>query len=219
MSVSFVNAAGAGNASLGTTLTIAKPSGVVDGDVLVCGIVVHSGTAPSTLSGWTPIQSTAFGASTIATFYKVASSEGASYAWTTPNVVSAGIIAAYRGANPLGPLDTSQQAANLANTTITGNGITTANNNEQVIWFGANDGDAVATTFAVPSAMTSRLQQGSGSGTNYTICVGDATLAVAGFTGSTLTNGSQTHSIANAVNNLALIPGAIAGSQMFFGSV
>ena len=78
--------------ALSTTnpLVINKPSGVVDGDLMVMFIFVNLNAgviSVNTLAGWTLIRSdTAGGAGappTIKAYYRVASGEGSNYSWTT----------------------------------------------------------------------------------------------------------------------------------------
>lgn len=71
------------NTATGTSLAINKPSGVVDGDLMIAAFYVgHQSTTITPPAGWTEIQSTAQGSHQIATYYKIASSEGSSYTWS-----------------------------------------------------------------------------------------------------------------------------------------
>ncbi|MHA2070060.1 MAG: hypothetical protein ACXABY_37315, partial [Candidatus Thorarchaeota archaeon] len=69
-------------ASPDNDITISKPAGVVNGDLMVAVIAIDS-QASDILKppGWTAIQLLEGGAVTLLTYYKVASSEGASYKW------------------------------------------------------------------------------------------------------------------------------------------
>ena len=78
--------------ALSTTnpLVINKPSGVVDGDLMVMFIFVNLNAgviSVDTLAGWTLIRSNTAGGGgappTIKAYYRVASGEGSNYSWTT----------------------------------------------------------------------------------------------------------------------------------------
>lgn len=117
MTISFVAEAHTFDQYAGS-ISIAKPSGVVNGDVMLACI----GGNPSTLSGWTLLGSASPSAGSNGTtkiFYKKASGEGSSYSWTLgSSSMCYGTIVAYRGCDPTTPVDTSHS-------TITGKGATT----------------------------------------------------------------------------------------------
>ena len=90
----------------GTSLTINKPTGVVQGDVMFVNIAqTGNNTTDPSLSGWTLIDSTSLAGTTArygAVFYKVAgASEGASYTFTLGSGVSSAVgdIVAFSGVN------------------------------------------------------------------------------------------------------------------------
>lgn len=92
--------------------TITKPSGVVDGDLLVAIITWDSGSAETltTLSGWTLIRNDNLTSlqNNMSSFYKIAASEGSSYVWSfSGNVNSIGLIARINQFDVNNPIDTS----------------------------------------------------------------------------------------------------------------
>lgn len=114
--------------ALSTTnpLVINKPSGVVDGDLMVMFIFanLNAGVVSiNTLSGWTLIRSdTAGGAGappTIKSYYKVASGEGSSYSWTTTggSPTWGGILVRVTGQNATPILTSNGAGTNSASTT------------------------------------------------------------------------------------------------------
>lgn len=133
MAVSFIAEAHNSFTSAGTggTLTINKPTGTVDGDVMLAHFQSSdaAGTV-ATLAGWTLKASdltVGNGASYL--FWKVASSEGASYAWSIGGVggsqATMGAIVTVRGASITTPFD--QQSKNVdttSDTTANGTAIT-----------------------------------------------------------------------------------------------
>jgi hypothetical protein len=100
--ITKVGSTTAGSAAT-TTVTVSKPSGLADGDVLVAQITADANPTIATPAGWS-LATTARSVGTSAklfAFYRVvtnAASEPASYSWTTSTAVkwNAG-IAAFRG--------------------------------------------------------------------------------------------------------------------------
>ncbi|HJV74998.1 MAG TPA: DUF6701 domain-containing protein [Noviherbaspirillum sp.] len=106
-------------------LTINKPAGTVEGDVLVASISVApdiiTATAPA---GWTllrQLSQTSGGTSRLQTYYKVsAASEPSNYTWNfSANTHAVGGIAAFSGADPNYPVDVEAGATNVTAPTIT----------------------------------------------------------------------------------------------------
>lgn len=107
--VSFVAESHTANTTDNATSTVVnKPAGVVDGDLMIAllNIGTNSSTTPTPPAGWTAIDNDTHGASPPNTYlyYKVASSEGASYSWAHGSIGTGGsqgavgAIAAFRNA-------------------------------------------------------------------------------------------------------------------------
>lgn len=80
-----------------TSLSITTPSGVVDNDILICGIA-HKGSDWAVMpAGWTVVDRVLQGSTRTEMHWKRASSEGASYSITGLATVAAGAIRAYGG--------------------------------------------------------------------------------------------------------------------------
>lgn len=106
---------------LRSTLTITKPTGTTENDILIACIMecsesnAISPSTPTVPSGWTLIQNNAVvndDSLVMWMYYKAAtSSEGASYSWsnmkTTAGRHNAGLIIRASGGDPLSPLDQS----------------------------------------------------------------------------------------------------------------
>lgn len=115
MPIAFRSIAGnslAGTTFDDTTLSINKPAGTKNGDVMVAviGQVDASGSnALAAPAGWTQLTPQAGANGATAVFYKVAASEGDSYAFTVsggnPHAAAAGLIASYSGADAAAPID------------------------------------------------------------------------------------------------------------------
>ena len=112
------------------TMTITKPSGTVDNDLLFAAIWVDIGTRTVTPpSGWTVVANKLVNADTaqsrIITYYKVAASEGASYGWGfSPSASANGHIMAINNIATTAPLDVQSEtqingAGNFVAATVT----------------------------------------------------------------------------------------------------
>lgn len=124
MAISFVastrSPAWTGSANNTSSVTISKPTGVANGDVMLAycqsGNVTHSAPA-----GWTLVSQYQNTGSVLTStiFYKVAASEGASYTFTddggdlTPMCVQ---ILAYRGVDTTNPIDVHTEAQTAGTT-------------------------------------------------------------------------------------------------------
>lgn len=136
--------------STNTNLTINKPTGVVEGDVMLVNIAKeNNGTTNPSLSGWTLIAGAAINGSDIrgAVLYKVAgASEPANYTFAlgTNTNDAVGSIVAFSGVDVSGPNPFDVAPGSLSTSTtgasITATGITTTTANAAVILF-AQSGD------------------------------------------------------------------------------
>src|SRR2546425_2337450 len=165
----------------GSPLTISKPAGVVDGDVMIANIaaVTTTGTVQAP-AGWTLIRrttsDTAIDPSGSAgyleqdIYYRVAAGEGASYTWTlTASGSMAGGIAAYSGVDTTNPVDAENAVwtplvQSAANVSFPAPSVVTTNANDMLVasfiaWTTGSPPPALIT----PSGMTGRY---STSGSN-----------------------------------------------------
>jgi hypothetical protein len=138
----------------GTTLTINKPASVADGDVMVAFVqVVNSDATITAPSGWT-LEATANGAYVYQRMYwKVASSEGASYqwSWATASPASGGITR-YSGVNTTTVEDVASRTNTGTSAAPRGLTITTATDGACVVMgVGHSTG---AYTHTAPTGMT-----------------------------------------------------------------
>lgn len=105
MAISFV-AEAHGTANYTTSINVSKPTGTVDGDVMIA----ICGGSPSTPSGWTLLGSANSGTNSLRTvnvFRKVASGEGSSYTFSIQSSIACASIATYRGVSTTNPVDTA----------------------------------------------------------------------------------------------------------------
>jgi len=130
--IEFVAFAATQNPSTGATLVISKPTGTVDGDLMIAFMCADAkGTSWSGDTGWTEIVDQQSDPD-IRIAYKVASSEGSSYTFTYNSAggVLSGVIATYRNA--------AYDAIGSITTTTTVTGPTAAENSSVLLGFGAD---------------------------------------------------------------------------------
>ncbi|MCP3141529.1 cell wall anchor protein [Pyxidicoccus xibeiensis] len=125
-----------------TSLTIAKPTGTVAGDVLLARIINRNNVAAvaTAPAGWTLLRSDQSASQIKAwVFYKVAgSAEPASYAFTIDLAsYMAGSISAFSGADNANPIDAHSGQKNGTTASFDTPAITTTAANGLAVWFGA----------------------------------------------------------------------------------
>jgi hypothetical protein len=178
--VGLVAAESAQNAAGATTLVVTKPSGVVEGNVMVATVTVKETGAVTPPSGWTAILNLTQGtALRQVTYYKVATaSEPSSYSWSlgTSRAASGG-IADYSGVNPTVPVDATASATGASGNAAVP-GATTSAPNDLVL---AVASFAASTTVTPDASTTERFDVASGSNTTE---VADFAQASAGATGA-----------------------------------
>jgi hypothetical protein len=176
----LVAAQSAQNATGATTLVVTKPSGVVEGNVMIATVTAKETGALTPPSGWTAILNLTQGtALRQVTYYKVATaSEPSSYSWGlgTSRAASGG-IAAYSGVNPTVPVDATASATGASGNAALPSATTSAPNDLVL----AVASFAAATTVTPDASTTERFDVASGSNTTE---VADFAQASAGATGA-----------------------------------
>ena len=197
----FVRSSNTQNASAGT-LTVSKPSGVQDGDCLVVGIMGNDtpNDVSAAPSGWTDLFGKMDnGAQWFRAYWKVASGEGASWAWTlsSPNSATAHCVAVQDADSS--PINASGAQNNTSQANIQAPSVTTTVDGALLIgFFAKNNGSAIT-----PDGSMTEIQDATNNA--QTIETAWQSLGAAGSTGTaTSTN--------NATSTGALI--AIAGRLM-----
>jgi hypothetical protein len=124
MAIAFVNVGAWNGSGSDTSLILAVPSGVADGDLLLAVVSIRSVVAITPPAGWT-LQ--IGGNYQYSAYTKIAASEPANYTWSwTGATNTGGAIAAYRGVDQTTPMDaaassTSGKAPSL--NTVTANAL------------------------------------------------------------------------------------------------
>lgn len=116
-----------GESQVGTSMTINKPTGTVDGDVMIAYFSSAStGNTMTTLAGWTAISQLNTNDQSHF-FFKAASSEGSSYTWThwnANNNAIIGTITTFRNAHQTSPYTFITAYDSASDTTATGSALT-----------------------------------------------------------------------------------------------
>ncbi len=223
--ITLSSASPGNNAGGATSLTINKPAGVVEGDVMVAQVTVRGGTGTGITAptGWTLLDrnnsTTTLGQ---ADYYRVAgSSEGASYQWnfSATQKASGGIIA-YSGVAEDSPIDNNGAAHggknSVSGTGVTAPSITTVTANAMLVGF---FGTATGTTFtnAVLTEEYDTASTGGSAGTRCTSEGADGIQAVAGASGAKVATAAV--AAVNIGQLLALRPGVIISGNVYEGEV
>lgn len=175
--IAFVGSAKAENGSGSSSLSIAKPTGVVEGELLVATVTAAGTGSITTPSGWTVIKNVAGTALRQVTYYKVAgASEAASYSWSlgSSRAASGGIVD-YSGVNQTVPVDATASASGESGNAAAPS-VTTSAANDLVLVAASF---AVATTVTPDATTTEQIDVKSGSNTT---AVADFAQASAGAT-------------------------------------
>ena len=146
-------AAASGVVNNGTTLTINKPSGVSQNDVLVASIA--GSVAPITPSGWTLLDARTNGA-VLYTYRRVAgASEAATYSWTLSSTgYAVGGITAYYNVDTTAPVEAHNSAATSSGTSHATPSLTTTQSDEILV---ASFATPANDTWTPPAGMTERV--------------------------------------------------------------
>ena len=169
--IAFVAATSAQNSSGATTLVISKPTGVVEGHVMIATVTAKETGTITAPSGWTVIKNLTQGTTLRqVTYYKVATaSEAASYSWSLGSTRAAsGGIVDYSGVNQTVPIDASASASGESGN-ATAPSLTTSSSGDVAL---------TASSFGVGSTAT----PGSGTVEQFDVASLSNTSEVADFT-------------------------------------
>lgn len=180
--------------STNSSMTINKPSGVLTGDVMIVNIVKYGSNTTPSLSGWTLIDGSELGGSTIrygAIMYRIVDgTEGVSFTFALgTNSYAAGSIIAFSGVDVSGsnPFDVAPGSISTGTSqTLTITSITTNNSDAAVIMFGMNSSNPARSfsSWSTTSPTLSEVYDYTGA-TYETVGAAWALKATAGTTGPT----------------------------------
>jgi Tfp pilus assembly protein PilV len=163
-SIDFVNST-KGTQS-GSTLALAKPSGIQTSDVLIATVSIVNGNSITAPSGWTAIQNVASSGNDssvlrMAMYYRVvpSGSEPASYSWGLGSTSrpASGSITAWRGVSTSSPVDVSASYDGNGTSSFSYTpAITTTGTNRLVLLAHGNRSSGTGLTLSTPSDTTRR---------------------------------------------------------------
>lgn len=117
----------------GSPLVIAKPAGVIDGDILVFAGAGNDSNQFGILSGWTNLYNQVSGTLRLQVLWKLAASEPTSYSWTSAHAISIGVMGAISGCQAA--VDGSSVKLNpSAASTVLGTAFTTVDPSLVLLW-------------------------------------------------------------------------------------
>lgn len=152
-----------GNSSGSTTsLAVNVPSGVVDGDGMLVQVIWRTTATLTAPGGWTQIGTDqALSADTVRYYYRIASSEPASYNWglSTSQRIVVNVLA-FQGIDVGAFVNAYDTTATGSGTTATADSITPTVGGCDLCAFFAAGG---ATNFSTPSGMTEREDRNNAS--------------------------------------------------------
>lgn len=195
----YESSTGKVNTTTGSNAPGDKPTGTVDGDLLLAFITCSSGATVNTLSGWTAIASVANTTGVrCAAFWKFASGEGSGWTFTLSGPSNSQVqIMRISGADPTTPVNTSStKANNSSSTTCANDGLTTTVNNCLNFYhYGINTG----TSFTPNANATERQDTTTGGRSATTASEAYSTAGTTGSRNCTAANASPSCSIAVAI--------------------
>ena len=199
----------------GTSLTISVPSSTQNGDLMIAAIISNNWnslanvTAPA---GWTLIGSTVMpggAAPRLAVYSRIASSEPASYAWTSGGTRMTGVIARFSGVDGTTPVESYSNTAYVtSNTTVRSAAVTTTDANQTVVNIAGSFLSTDVVTYTPPTDYTEHVDYSGGTdvGRSY-IEFSSRVISSAGSTGDIDATASATltdkHGIALVINDAA----------------
>jgi len=195
-----LRAASSGN----TSISVTRPTGVVNNDVMYAAVAYAGGTLTPP-AGWTQIiEQTATGVTT-RVYRRVASSEGSSYTWsldsTDPLAVA---ITAYYNVDTSNPEETSASQANTSGTSLTAPTVTPTTPSSLLLFVGGIAGDVRSTP---PAGMNEEADTGI---TGVGVYVADESLSTADATGPN--TATMASAAVSAGVHIVLKPSGSAGS-------
>jgi len=171
-----------------TSVTVAKPTGVVDDDLMVMAIATVGDSTPTLPSGWalhTEVKAgTTENDSYLLVYYKKAASEPADYTISFSTTDNHGVaVAAYDNVHTSSPFDaTPSSRINASSTSCTADEVTTGSADAMLVFVGACD---ASRTFTPPSGMSERADVFAVSGSaGMGLEIADEARPTAGATGT-----------------------------------
>lgn len=172
-----------------TSIVITKPTGTVDGDVLLAFIEYNGNDTITAPSGWTLLDTAAGGAAHQKTscYVKLASSEPASWTWTIGSAIWEGSVSSWTGVDNTTKTE-GDVAATGATSTATASTLTpTSTNDVSVVAFTTDN----STALSLPTSYTNVASFGSNGDIVRIASLQLSSASATGTTTSTETGTSQ----------------------------
>jgi hypothetical protein len=183
---------------------INKPTGTLEGDVMVTVVHTASDRTITPPSGWTHIHTSSVGDHQVAVYRKVAgASEPGSYTWGISSSTTFILhCLTYRGVDSSTPVDDEATAGSASTSSLNAPSVTTGRNRMVLVAAGFKN----STTVSTPSGTTSRSYfEGNGASTFASSRVCDFAQESAGATGAKTFSFGSTN--AGDASTVALAPG------------
>jgi fibronectin type 3 domain-containing protein len=206
------SAAATGKVAGEAGITLSRPTGTANGDVLLAAIDVLAGAAPSPPTGWTLVRSDSSGSTITQAVYihVLTDAEPPSYTWTFASAQNAsGVIVAYAGVDTETPIAGTAGAAKQSSISATAPSLSTdVSNTLLAAVFGAATNAGVTP----PPEMLEKAEIIGGASNKRTVTeVADQPAPGAGSTGSRTATLSK--AAANVAQLIALRPAGAPGPQ------
>jgi len=213
--ISLVSTAtGNGGSSAVGSLTVSLPAGTAQDDLLVAQVAVRGNITITAPAGWTLINRSNNGTDlTQAAYWKLAGASNPSSAtWTfSASGRTAGAMAAYRGVDPIAPINAASARTNASSTSVTANSVTPTTAGVQLVgMFSVAQGNA---SFTPPGTMAERADLNTSAGPNG-LAVELADEAYAGGTAATGTRTATSTDAGTSVAHLIALAPAPAASLL-----
>ncbi len=137
-----------------TSLAIMRPTGTVQGDVLLAEIQVRGAPTLTAPSGWAFVRSDTSGTTLRQAIYVhvAQASEPATYTWSfSASLAAGGVVSAYAGINATAPVDSTSGRVNASSTSIATNALSTTAADAAIVGF---FGTATNASITPPTGMT-----------------------------------------------------------------
>lgn len=216
----YVNHTAVSSSSNATNVTINVPAGISNGHLLLTAISIGGNAAFVAPSGWTQIYVNQNSGGSVGVWYRVASSEPASYNWSWGGGNSrrySGYTVGYSGVDTTTPIDASGgQSVGGSATPITAPSISPTSTGTLLLFI-AGAGNGV--TYTQDAAMSERLDLwGSSGGSGSSVTLAEQQLSASGPTGTRTATASDNPNRYSAVH-VALRPATITPNACYYFEV
>lgn len=211
MAIAFVNAQTAQLNAANTTLACNTPSGIADGNLMVTILELNAAVTVTPPGGWTHATGFAVtsGTNVLDAYYRVASSEPASYTWSFGSAKCNIACLGYSGTPASSPVDVSNAASTTSPSASTPT-ITTTGSADWIISAFSDRDSAAGSTWTTPAGTTPRanlLNTGSSEG-SLAVFDTNGTVAAGSYSYSSTASTTQSNAVAGII--AILTPAATA---------